>query len=277
MNEKVDLSGQVALVTGGGRGIGRALAVGVAEAGAAVAVIARTEEQLVETARLIEAGGGKAIALPGDVSDRTTVERLVAAVEERLGPIDLLVNNAGTAGVPCLDWEIDPDRWWRTIEINVRGPYLCSRTVLPGMIERRRGRIVNISSSSAELPDPFLAAYGASKAALTHMTHSLAVATRKYGISVFAYGPGLVRTAMTDHLEHSPEVPKEVRDMFKAVFEAGVDIPPERSAQGLLFLASGRADVLTGRYLDVRWGLPDLVKRADEIERDNLYALRIHR
>ena len=277
MNEKIDLSGQVALITGGGRGIGRALAQGLAAAGAAVAVTARTEQQLAETVQLIDDAGGRAIALPADVSDRSAVDRLVAAIEQQIGPIDLLVNNAGVAGAPGRDWEVDADRWWRTIEINVRGPFLCSRAVLPGMVARRRGRIVNVSSSSAELPGPYMSSYGASKAALTHMTNSLAAATLEYGISVFAYAPGLVRTAMTDYMGGSSEVPQQIRDSFHEAFKAGVSVPAERSAQGLLFLASGRADALTGRYPDVRLGLEGLVERAEEVERDDLYALRIRR
>ena len=276
MNEKTDLSGQVALITGGGRGIGRALAQGVAAAGGAVAVASRTERELAETVGLIEDASGDVAAFPADVSDPSAVERLVASVEQRLGPIDLLVNNAGVARPTGRDWEVDPDTWWRTIEVNVRGPYLCSRAVVPGMIARRRGRIVNVSSSSAYLAGPLMSCYGASKAALTHMTRSLAVATREYGISVFAYAPGLVRTAMTDYLERSPEVPGEVRDGFRAAFRTeGMAVPPERSAEGLLLLASGKADALTGRYLDVRWGLADLVRRAAEIERDDLYTLQI--
>ena len=221
MHDETDLSGQVALVTGGGRGIGRALAQGLASAGATVAVAARTEEQIAETVALIESAGGRASSFPADVAERVAVERLVTDVERQLGPVDLLVNNAGVAGAPSRDWEVDPDRWWRTIEVNVRGPFLCSRAVLPGMVARRRGRIVNVSSSSAELPSPYMSSYGASKAALTHMTSSLAAATREYGISVFAYGPGLVRTAMTDYMESTSEMPEEGRAGIRAAFQVG--------------------------------------------------------
>ena len=203
MSEDTNLSGQVALVTGGGRGIGRALALGLAAAGAAVAVSARTEAQLAETVDLITKSGGRAA-----VSDRVAVEEMVTGVEDELGPIDLLVNNAGVPGAPGRDWEADPDRWWRVIEINVRGPFLCSWAVVPGMIKRRRGRIVNISSSSAYQSNPYLSSYPASKAALTNMSRSLADATREYGVSVFAYCPGLVRTEMTDFMEGSPELPE---------------------------------------------------------------------
>ena len=138
-DEAVDLSGQVAIVTGGGRGLGRAYALRLAQAGAAVAVVARSSDQLAETVRLIELEGGRALALTADVSDRAAVQGVVAEVEERLGPVDLLVNNAGVAGPTVPAWEAEPNDWWRCLEINLGGPYLCARTVLPGMIERRRG------------------------------------------------------------------------------------------------------------------------------------------
>ena len=275
MREDTDLSGQVALVTGGGRGIGRALALGLAAAGAAVAVSARTEEQLAETVDLIARTGGNAEAFPTDVSDRSAVEEMVAVVERDLGPIDLLVNNAGVPGAPGRDWETDPDLWWRVIEINVRGPFLCSWAVLPGMIKRRRGRIVNVSSSSAYQSNPYLSSYPASKAALTNMSRSLADATREYGICVFAYCPGLVRTEMTDFMEGSPELPEVATATIRKAFQTGFSVPPEKSAEGLLFLASGKADALTGRHLDVRWGLEEIAARAEEIERKDLYVLTL--
>lgn len=275
MSEGTDLSGQVALVTGGGRGIGRALALGLATAGAAVAVSARTEGQLAETVELISNSGGRAATFPADVSDRSAVEEMVTGVEDELGPIDLLVNNAGVPGAPGRDWEADPDRWWRVIEINVRGPFLCSWAVVPGMIKRRRGRIVNVSSSSAYQSNPYLSSYPASKAALTNMSRSLADATREYGVSVFAYCPGLVRTEMTDFMEGSPELPEVATATIRKAFQTGFSVPPETSAEGLLFLASGKADALSGRHLDVRWGLEEIAARAEEIEQKGLYVLTL--
>ena len=190
MADSIDLSGQVALVTGGGRGIGRAVAVALAEAGASVAVTARTVEQVDETVRMIRDAGGTAEALPADVSAPEAVEGLVCDITERLGPVDLLVNNAGIPSPPGRDWEHDAERWWYVIQVNVRGPYLLSRAVLPGMIERRRGRIVNVLGSSSYLASPYSSAYTTSKAALYSMTRSLAAATQEYGISVFQLRPG---------------------------------------------------------------------------------------
>ena len=144
----IDLTGSVALVTGGSRGLGRAFALALAAAGAKVAVTARTAAQLAETVQLIERAGGSAIAIPSDVSAPDQVAHLVTTAEQ-LGPVNILVNNAGVAGPIGADWEVDPEGWWHTFEINMRGPFLCARAVLPGMVTRQRGRIVNISSGAA--------------------------------------------------------------------------------------------------------------------------------
>ena len=142
-----DLQGQVALVTGGGRGIGRKIAVELAGAGMKVAVSARSKDEIEETAA--EIGG---IAIQCDVSDRAQVERMVAETEEKLGPIDLLVANAGMAPDEEKAWEMEPAGWWRTFEVNVLGVYLCCRAVIPGMLGRGGGRIVNVASGAAYLP-----------------------------------------------------------------------------------------------------------------------------
>jgi len=135
--EAVDVRGQVALVTGGGRGVGRAIAEDLAGAGAAVAVTARSADQLAEKVRRVEAAGGRAVATPGDVTDRAAVEGAVAMAERALGPIGLLVNNAGTAAALGPFWETDPDVWWRDAEVHVRGAVLCARAVLPGIAPPR--------------------------------------------------------------------------------------------------------------------------------------------
>ena len=273
----VDLTGQVALVTGGGRGLGRAFALSLAAAGAKVAVMARTEAQLAETVQLIERAGGCARAIPGDVSVPDEVAHVVTTTEQQLGPVDILVNNAGfhVPGSLGYDWEVDPEGWWHTFEINLRGPFLCARAVLPGMIKRKRGRIVNISSGAVNV-NPIMDALSVSKVALTHWTRCLAAATKEHGIAVFAFAPGSVRTPGREYLATSPEVPKEIGDRFRAGFSRGEDIPIERPAQMLLFLVSGRADVLSGRYMNAnRDNEDDLVRRAEEIQRDDLHILAL--
>ncbi|MGD0134092.1 MAG: SDR family NAD(P)-dependent oxidoreductase [Bryobacteraceae bacterium] len=135
----------VALVTGGGRGIGRAIALRLAKERWAVAVTARSADQLAETVKLAE---GRMIALPADVADPIAVKALAQSVEQQLGPVSLLVNNAGTAGPFGPFWECNPDDWWRCEEVNLRGPMLFCRELLPGMVARREGRIINVVSGA---------------------------------------------------------------------------------------------------------------------------------
>ena len=268
-----DMNGSVALVTGGGRGLGRAFAQALAEEGAAVAVTARSEDQLRETVELIDKAGGRAVAIPADVSDERAVERAVSTTEQQLGPVDVLVNNAGVAGATGPTWEISFNEWKRVSEINLFGSFLCARAVLPGMIARRRGRIINLSSGASLRPLLYASAYGASKAALNYLTNCLAGETKAYGISVFAYAPGLVRTPALEAALSSAH--ESIREGLSRQVEEGRVTPIERSVEMFMFLASGRADSLSGRYIHVGNDEDDLLRRADEIQRDDLYTVRL--
>jgi NAD(P)-dependent dehydrogenase (short-subunit alcohol dehydrogenase family) len=170
---------------------------------------------------------------------------------------------------------VDPEGWWHTVEINLRGPFLCARTVLPGMLTRQRGRIVNVSSGTAVNAHPLMDALCASKAALTHWTRCLAMGTQAHGIAVFAYAPGTVRTSGTEYLVTAPEVPQALADRFRTRFNQGEDTPIERSAQMLLFLASGQADALSGRYIRAQDNEEELMRRAAEIQGEDLYILTL--
>jgi NAD(P)-dependent dehydrogenase (short-subunit alcohol dehydrogenase family) len=244
-NEHIDLTGQVAIVTGGGRGIGRAMALALARAGAAVAVVARTANQLAETVALIEEAGGRAVACPAE------------------------------GGPPGPLWESDPDAWWQCVEVNLRGPYLCSRAVLPGMVTRRCGRIVTTASGAGLRPWPYAAAYAISKCAAIRFSESLAAETAGHGIRAFAIGPGFVRTAMTETAAESPEWDKWLSGFFRKALAAGRDVPPERAANLVVYLASGRADALSGCYISVDDDAADMVRRAAEIRQEELHALRL--
>lgn len=275
MNEKIDLTGQVAIVTGGGRGIGRAIAQALAEAGSAVAVTARSADQLDETVMLIEAAGGRAIALPADVTDAQTIAQVVAEVEKQLGPIALLVNNAGVSGPGGPTWEIGADEWWQCLDVNLRGPFLCSAAVLPGMVARRQGRIITVASGAGLQPWPNVSAYAVSKAAVIRFSENLATETKEHGISVFSIGPGMVRTAMVEAVLESPIDEQWLGGVFHKALAEGWYVPPTQAAQLALFLASGRADVLSGCFISVHYDVAGMVLRAEEIQQHDLYKLRL--
>jgi NAD(P)-dependent dehydrogenase (short-subunit alcohol dehydrogenase family) len=270
-----DLGGQVAIVTGGGRGIGRAIALGLAKAGAAVAVVARTPSQLAETVALMEQAGGRAIAIPADVTDQQAVEQMAQEVAQQLGPVDLLVNNAGTGSPVGPTWENDPDEWWRCIEVNLRGPFLCSRAILPAMVARRRGRIIITASRAGLSPRPYWAAYSVAKCAAIRFGENLAAEAREHGISVFSIQPGFTRTALTEAAAASPAVEKWLGGSFRKALAARRDGPPERAANLVLFLASGKADALSGCFINVLDDVAEMVRRAKEIQREELYTLRL--
>jgi 3-oxoacyl-[acyl-carrier protein] reductase len=252
-----ELAGTVALVTGGGRGIGREIALELADAGARVAVAARTREQVEATAGEI---GGLAVA--ADVAEQASVERMVAETERELGPVDLLVANAGIALWERTAWELEPSEWWHVLEVNVLGVYLSCRTVIPGMLERGRGRIVNVASGAAYLPGSTSTAYAASKAAVHRFSEILANQLRPHGVPVFSISPGLVRTEMTE-------------DNFP---DDAPWTPPELAPRLVRALASSRLDALSGRYLHAEHDdVDDLARRADEIVAEDLNAIRLRR
>lgn len=273
-NGSLDLAGRVAIVTGGGRGLGPLIARGFAAAGAEVAVVARSEGEITATAERIRAAGGRAIAISADVTDRQAVERMVAEVARELGKVDILVNNAGLLRAIGPVWEIDPDLWWREIEVNLRGPFLCTRAVLPGMIERGRGWIINVASGAGTVPIPIGTAYTSSKAALINFTGSLAAETRGRGVSVFAIDPGTLRSPMNDYLLTLP-IMRQWNPWFHQIFEEGREHPPELAVALVAALASGQADALSGRFISVDDDLGTLLQRADTIVQDDLYTLRL--
>ncbi|HEY3034603.1 MAG TPA: SDR family oxidoreductase [Streptosporangiaceae bacterium] len=268
----VRLEGQVALVSGAGRGIGRAIALALSDAGAAVAVCARSDDEVTDVAGEITARRGHALAIRCDVTDRQEVEGMVTAVEEAIGPVDLLVNNAGQFGPVGPLAATDPDEWWHTLEVNLRGPLYCARAVLPGMLARAHGRVVNVSSGVGFAPIPMLSAYVVSKTALYRLSENLAAETRGHGVMVFAMDPGLVRTAISESALSCGE--PSIERWFTDAFANQEDVSVESAATLVVYLASGAADVLSGRNINVSDDMAQMVARAAEIEERDLYVLR---
>ena len=277
VSDAIDLSGQVAVVTGASRGLGRGFAAAIAQAGARVALVARSAQGLDTVAEEIASGGGQAMAVPCDVLDQASVEAAVARTESRLGPIDLLINNAGIAGPTGHDWEVEAAEWWKVMEVNVLGQFYFAQAVMRGMVARGRGRVVNVSSGAAGFASPGYSAYCASKAALTLWTECLAGSASPKGVTVIAYHPGTVRTDMTEYSAARPDtdVSNPIVEGIRELFETGGDDSMEDAVASLMEVASGRFDGLAGHQVGVGDRPEVLMPRASEIRASGLYAVRI--
>jgi NAD(P)-dependent dehydrogenase (short-subunit alcohol dehydrogenase family) len=249
------MSRGAAIVTGAGRGFGRAIATRLAREGFAVAVTARTEPQLAEVAADITTSGGRALAIAADVTDRAAVTRVVEETERELGPVTLLVNNAGVPGPFGPVWAIDPDEWWASQAVHIRAPLLFLRAVLPGMTQRRSGRVIVVSAKASRLVAPSLSAYCVGKIAQTRIVEQVAAETRDYGVAAFAIDPGFVFTDLAARTLNSPDAQRWLPGMVGRLREKQDD-PNAASdlalcAQRCVDLASGRYDRLSGRYFEM--------------------------
>jgi NAD(P)-dependent dehydrogenase (short-subunit alcohol dehydrogenase family) len=251
------LDGQVALVTGAGRGFGRAIAERLAAEGAAVALLARSLTQLDEVANAVRGAGGHAIGVRCDVTDSASVAHAVAKTEELLGPVDLLVNNAGVPGPFGPIWQVDPDEWWRAQAVHIRAPMLFMHHVLPGMVERDRGRVICVSAIASRLVAPNLSAYCTGKIAQNRLVAEAAAELADTSVAMFAIDPGFAATQLARDTAADPEARKYFQTLIErieAVEHAyGTDPDLARCAQRCLDLASGRYDALSGGYFE----LPD--------------------
>ena len=262
------LEDRVAIVTGAGRGIGRAMSLSLAEAGADVVATARTEAEIDETAALVEQTGRRALAIAADISRSDEVDTMVEQALDRFGKVDILINNAGKLFkaplAPLPDVTLEPPRvtrrtdvrhsdeeWQSVIDINLNGVFYCCRAVAPHMMERRYGKIINLSSNNGTMAFPYVAAYNASKAAVNMLTRVLALEWAPYGICVNAIGPGDYHTEMTDASWSDPEGRQRHLD--------GIPMHREGDLEELgtlaVYLASPASDYMTGQIIYMDGGL----------------------
>jgi NAD(P)-dependent dehydrogenase (short-subunit alcohol dehydrogenase family)/peroxiredoxin len=237
--------GRVALITGAGRGIGRAVALQLAEGGARVALVARSVDQLEETAATLRGEGGVALVLPADLADPDAVAEAAATAAKELGPVDILVNNAAVVQPAGPTVSTPPTGWSSAFAVNVQAPIRLTLALLPAMLERGWGRIVNVSSGIVDHPGAMvgLNAYAATKAALEAHTLNLAAEVAGSGVTVNVYRPGSVDTAMQAWFRAQPpaEIGAALHQHFQASYEQGALITPERSARSLLTRLAGEA------------------------------------
>ena len=273
------VDGSVALVTGGGRGLGQLLARTLAHAGAAVALIARSSDELATTVEQIESAGGVAAAASADVTDEVAVTAALARLRAQLGPVDVLINNAGINGPMGVLWETDSAEWWRTIEVNLGGAFMLTRILLPDMIAARRGRIINVTSNAGVYRWPLVSAYVTSKAALIKLTETLAAETAGHGVSVLSVDPGLLPIGLSDAALTSTAEPDtsegRVFGWIRNQLNAGRGADPDQAAQLILELASGHGDRLSGRHLTAADDLEMLLAQIDKIQQSDLHTLRL--
>ncbi len=261
------LSGRVAVVTGGGRGIGRATALLLAEEGAAVAVLARTEEQVRAVADEIRSHRGKSLPLTVDVSRWESVRQAIAIVRDTFGPVDILVNNAGIIEPVVPAHRVDPQDWAYNVDVNLKGAFFMARAVLPDMVARGHGVIVNVSSGAAHKVVTGWSAYCAAKAGLYHLTRVLAAELAGTGVRVNSVRPGVVDTEMQRRIrETRPEdFGTDNVAYFRRLKEEGQLLPPEYPARLIVWLCTDEAAHINGEEADIyepmwreRAGIPNL-------------------
>ena len=246
----IDLSGKIALVTGAGRGIGRAIALALAQAGADVAVTARTQSQLEETAAQIRASGRKALAAPADAADAKAVAQVVERAIKELGGLHILINNAGMElAKPLLD--TSEEEYDRVMDTNLKSMFLFTRAVGPHLIAQKSGRLVNTASVGAFVAAPNQAVYHASKAAVAHFTRAMAIEWARHNITVNAIAPGWIRTELIAHLLKDEE---KLGRYLKNIPLRRLGEPAEIGPL-VAFLCSNHAAFMTGAVVPIHGGL----------------------
>lgn len=258
------LSSKVALVTGAGRGIGRAIALGLAREGAAVVLVARTLDEIQQVEKEITGAGQRAVAMVADVAEEKDVNASVQAAVDRFGSLDILVNNAGHNHMGSIV-DMPSADWWRQIEVNLKGTYLYCKAALPHMLKKKWGRIVNVSSTQGKKGEKFVTAYCSAKHGVIGLTRALALEVADKGITVNAICPGFVKTKLTEGtmaqraaalgIHDKAEVAKFVEKAIQEHLPQKSAMVPEEMVPSVLFLVSDGANRTTGEALNISGGL----------------------
>jgi 3-oxoacyl-[acyl-carrier protein] reductase len=270
----MNLAGQAAIVTGGGRGIGRAVALALARAGAGVLVLARTAAEVNAVAEEIRAGGGLALAHSGDVRKENDVVTAVERAMRAFGGVHILVNAAGIQGPIGPLWQNDLEAWRETLETHLLGTFHSCRAALPAMFAARRGKIINFSGGGAAGPRENFSAYAASKAGVVRLTETLAQEVKPHNIQVNAIAPGAVFTRLTEHVIAAGDAAGP-QGLAEALCTREARTLPERAAELVLFLVSSDSGALTGRLISAVWDdWPAMVRDFSELAGAGGYTLR---
>lgn len=261
-----ELAGQVAVITGAGRGFGKAIAEGLATAGARVVVTSRTKEQLEETAQSIRNAGGEALVIAGDVTSREDVNRVRQETEQHFGPANLVIHNAGVPWPFGPVWHADPDEWWAAQAVHVRGAFLYMNTFVPTMIENGGGRVIIVSSTAGRAVRPNLSGYAVAKNSQIRLVEHLAAEGREHNVFAWAVHPGSVITDISEITMSSPDAQRYLPDFVSRLTtmkgEGGHEEGLDACARMCLELASGRCDALSGQYLEPSWDFQAMVREA---------------
>jgi len=240
------LQDKVAIITGGGRGLGRSIALLFGKEGAKVVVASRSPEEIEHVAQELRALRKNAVAIPADVADEGQVNNLVSKTVETYGTVDILVNNAGTRGPIAPLHKITLEDWNDTLKTNLTSAFLCSKAVIPIMIEKKSGKIINVATTLT--PRPNLTPYMVAKAGLTHLTKQLSRELKGYNVQVNVIHPGVMDTRMQEEIRKAGA--KAIgTDMFDRLKEEGLLHSPDEPAKLVLFLASRAGDGITGEFL----------------------------
>lgn len=270
----MSMKNKVAIITGGGRGIGKAIAKRFAENGSIVVLTARSKNEINDTLKEIEKNGGQGISVQTDISKHSDVTRLVKTVLENYSKIDILVNNAGVVKPIKPIHEVDIEEWEHNLGINLFGAFYCIKTILPYMISKNYGKIINLSGGGAFNSMPNFSAYSASKAAIVRLTETVAAEVKEYNISVNAISPGAIKTKIISDIIESGEIAGMEQPKAKDVIEkGGADI--EKVTALALFLASDESNGLSGKTISAQWDdLGYIRNNISTIQKSDKYTMK---